>query len=238
MLIDAHAHYHRPDELPARRGVRTLFCGTNPETAAQALALRGKTLLASCGLHPWQADRFTVTDMLPYIMQSAALGEIGLDNVWTDADMDAQRRAFTEQLDLAQRLGLPVILHTKGMEAEIAEILLPYAMPKLVHWYSCGKHLEKYLAQDCYFTVGPDHGTNPAVQAVLKSVPPERIMTETDGLEAVAWALGRPVAADEIKAVIQGELKAIARIHGISLFEAEDRVEENLARFLKGKGKF
>lgn len=238
MLIDAHAHYHRPDELPARRGVRTLFCGTNPETAGQVLALRGDDRLVSCGLHPWQADRFTVSDMLPYIRQSAALGEIGLDSVWTDVDMDVQRRAFTAQLDLAQRLGLPVILHTKGMEAEIAEALQSCAMPKLVHWYACGEHLEKYLAQGCYFTVGPDHRTNPAVQAVLRSVPPDRILTETDGLDAVAWALGRAVAADEIKSVIQGELKAIAQVHGISVFEAEDRVEENLARFLKGKGKF
>ena len=72
MLIDAHAHYKRPDELPARRGVCTLFCGTNPETAAQALALRGHGRMASCGLHPWHADRFTVTEMLPYIEQSAA----------------------------------------------------------------------------------------------------------------------------------------------------------------------
>ena len=238
MLIDAHAHYLRPDELAARRGVRTLFCGTNPDTAVQALALCGDSRLASCGLHPWQADRFTVADMLPYIVRSAALGEIGLDSVWTDVDMEVQRRAFTAQLDLAQRLDMPVILHTKGMEAQIAEALLPYAMPKLVHWYSCGDHLEKYLAQDCWFTVGPDHRTNPAVQAVLRAVPPERILTETDGLEAVAWALGRAVAADEIQAVIEGELKAIARVHGISVCEAEDRVEANFTRFLTGEKNF
>jgi len=232
MLIDAHAHYQRPDELVARRGVRTLFCSTNPATAAQALALRGESRLASCGLHPWQTDRFTVADMLPYIARSAALGEIGLDSIWCNVDMDIQRRAFTAQLDLAQQLDLHVILHTKGMEAEIAEALSSYAMPKLVHWYSCGEHLEKYLAQDCYFTVGPDHRTNPAVQAVLRSVPPDRIMTETDGLEAVAWALGRDVVPEEIKAVIQDELAAISRVHGISIFEAEDRVEENFARFM------
>lgn len=232
MLIDAHAHYRRPDELSARRGVRTLFCGTNPETAARILALRGNGRLVSCGLHPWHADRFTVAQMLPYIKQSAALGEIGLDSVWTDVDMDVQRRAFSAQLDLAQRLGMPVILHTKGMEAEIAEALLPCAVPKLIHWYSCGEHLEKYLAQDCYFTVGPDHRNNPAVQAVLRSVPPDRILTETDGLEAVAWALNRAVTAEDIQAVIEDELEAIARVHGIGIRDAEDRVEENFARFL------
>ena len=235
MLIDAHAHYHCPDELPARRGVRTLFCGTTPETAAQALALRGNGRLVSCGLHPWHADRHTVAEMLPYIEQGVALGEIGLDSVWTNVDMNVQRRAFSAQLNLAQRLDMPVILHTKGMEAQIAEAILPFTVPKLIHWYSCAEHLEKYLAQDCYFTVGPDHRANPAVQAVLRRVPLDRIMTETDGLEAVAWALNRKATAEDIRAVIEGELRAIARIHGISVFEAENRVEENLARFLGGR---
>jgi len=235
MLIDAHAHFNRPDELAARANVRTLFCGTDPDTAARALALRGENRLACCGLHPWQADRCTVAEMLPYIKESAALGEIGLDSVWCDVDMAVQRRVFAEQLDIARQLGLPVVLHTKGMEAEIARTVRPYPMPKLVHWYSCTEHLDKFLAQDCWFTIGPDHETNPAVQAVLRRVPLARILTETDGLDAVEWALGRPVSAGEIEGVLRGELRAIAAVHGIEEGEAEERVEENLERFLSGR---
>ena len=232
MLIDAHAHFNRPDELAARAHVRTVFCGTDPVTAARVLALREENRLVSCGLHPWHADRCTVAEMLPYIKESAVLGEIGLDSVWCSVDMAVQRRAFAEQLDIARQLGLPVVLHTKGMEAEIAEALLPYSMPKLVHWYSCMDHLDAFLAQDCFFTVGPDHETNPAVQAVLRRVPLERILTETDGVDAVEWALGRPVSPDEIEGVLRGELRAIAAVHGIDEDEAEKRVEENLNRFL------
>lgn len=234
MLIDAHAHFNRPDELSARADVRTLFCGTNPETAAEALALRGENRLVSCGVHPWYADRFTAADMLPFIEESVALGEIGLDSVWTGVDMAVQRRAFLEQLDLARQLGLPVILHTKGMEGEIAKAIRPCAVPKLVHWYSCDDYLFDYLDQDCYFTVGPDYGTNSAVQAVLRHVPLDRILTETDGLDAVAWALGRPVASAEIDSVLRGELVAIARVHGIDPAKAEAKVEANFERFLKG----
>ena len=234
MLIDAHAHFNRSDELAARADVRTLFCGTNPDTAAKALALRGENRLGSCGLHPWHSDRFTVADMLPFIRESVALGEIGMDSVWCEVDMAVQRRAFLEQLDLAQRLGLPVILHTKGMEGEIARTLRPFTVPKLVHWYSCEDHLFDYLDQDCWFTVGPDYGTNPAVQAVLRHVPLNRILTETDGLDAVAWALGRPVASEEIDSVLRGELVAIARVHGIDPAEAEVKVETNFEQFLNG----
>ena len=232
MLTDAHAHFTRSDELSARADVRTVFCGTDPQTAAQALSLRGKDRLASCALHPWVADRYTVEEMLPFIRQSDALGEIGLDDTWCEVDMAIQRRVFTDQLELAQQLGMPVILHTKGMEREIAQTLRRYTMPKLVHWYSCNEYLDQYLDQDCYFTIGPDHAENPAVQRVLRSVPLGRVLTETDGLDAVAWALGRPVTANEIENVLRGELRAIADVHGIAESDAQAQVEANLDRFL------
>ena len=204
----------------------------DPESAARILALRGQNVLVSCGVHPWQAERVTLDDMRPFIRQCAALGEIGLDSVWTDADMDVQRRVFIEQLELAEALRLPVILHTKGMEGEVARILRRYTVPKLVHWYSCERYLEDYLEQGCYFTVGPDYESNPAVQAVLRRVPLDRVMTETDGLDALAWALNRPVAADEIEAALRGELRAVAAVHGISEAVAARQICDNLDRFL------
>ena len=235
MLIDAHAHFCRPDELAVRRGIRTVYCGTDPVSAARALALRGENARISCGLHPWHADGAEVSDLLPFIRESDALGEIGLDSVWCDVDMDRQRAVFARQLGLAAALGLPVILHTKGMEAEIARTVERCPARKLVHWYSCMEHLDDYLAQDCYFTVGPDYETNPAVRQVLRRVPLARILTETDGLDAVAWATGRPAGPDAIPAVLRGELAAIAEAHGITPAEAEVQVEVNLARFL-GEG--
>ena len=216
--------------------VRTVFCGTDPTSAAVALSLRSENRLVACGLHPWHADRFTVAELLPFIRESAALGEIGLDCVWTDVDMAIQRRAFVEQLDLAQGLGLPVVLHTKGMEGEIARTIRGCDVPKLVHWYSCGEYLSDYLDQDCYFTVGPDYESNSAVQTLIRRVPLDRLLTETDGLEAVAWALNRPATPDMIEEILRGELEAIARAHGVSPEEAERRVEANLDQFLSRRG--
>ena len=235
MLVDAHAHYARPEELEVRRGIRTVYCGACPDSAAKALSLRGESAAVSCGLHPWYADRFDVEDLLPFIRQSDALGEIGLDSVWTGVDMDRQRAAFRRQLDLALELGLPVILHTKGMEAEIARTLADYPLRKLVHWYSCAKHLPLYLAQDCFFTIGPDHATNPAVRRLLERVPLNRVLTETDGLDAVAWALGRPASPADLPVALRGELAAIAAAHGLTPAGAERQVEQNLDAFLYGR---
>lgn len=236
MLTDAHAHFCRPDELVARRGIRTLFCGTDPETAAQALALPGNHPV-SCGLHPWHADRRRAQDMLPFIRRSVALGEIGLDSVWTGADMARQREAFVWQLELAAQLDMPVILHTKGMEREVANTVARYPVRKLVHWYSCDEHLSLYLDQDCWFTVGPDWAVNPAVRQVLRRAPLERILTETDGLDAIAWAQSRPAEPGDIRRALRGELRAIADAHGITPDEAEAQVAANLDRFLYGREK-
>lgn len=227
MLIDAHAHWDRP-----RPDVLTMFCGTEPESALRVLGEKSDSVIVCCGLHPWHAEKFSVRDMLPYIEQCPVLGEIGLDSVWTDADMDVQRKAFHEQLELAQRLNKPVVLHTKGMEAEIARAIAPYSVRKLVHWYSCEEYLDLYLEQDCYFTVGPDFAVNPAVQQVIRRAPLNRLLTETDGMEAVEWALGRAVLPEEI---LSAGLKAIADVKGISEEEAEETVYANLMRFIYGE---
>lgn len=234
MLVDAHAHYSGPAELPVRRGMRTLFCGDRPETAARVLALRSNAMPVSCGLHPWYADRHALREMLPFIRQSDALGEIGLDSVWCDVDPARQLDALRRQLALAQALRLPVVLHTKGMERKIADEIAGRPLRALVHWYSCMEHLDAYIALGCWFTVGPDHAVNPAVRQVIRRVPPDRLLTETDGLEAVAWALGRPVSPDELPGVLRGELRAIAAARHLTEEEAERLVERNFDAFLYG----
>lgn len=229
MIIDAHAHIDvdRPDVL-------TVLCGTEPVSAEKVIAMRNDRVIASCALHPWYAEKHSVSEMLPFIEQSHVLGEIGLDSVWTDADMNAQRKVFHEQLELAAALKKPIVLHTKGMEKEIAGAIAKYDLRKLVHWYSCEEHLEMYLEQDCWFTVGPDHEANPAVRQVIERAPLCRLLTETDGLSAVEWALNRPVRAEEIGSVLRGELAAIARIKGIPVEEAERIVYRNLIEFVYG----
>lgn len=226
MLIDAHAHMDVP-----RPGMLTLLCGTEPISAAKVVRLSDKDVLPCCALHPWHAEEHSVLEMLLYIEKCPVLGEIGLDSVWTDADMDAQRKIFHQQLDLAQRLSKPVVLHTKGMEKEIAETLRPYTMRKLVHWYSCEEFLDMYIEQDCWFTVGPDFAVNPAVQQVLRLVPLNRLLTETDGMDAVEWALGKRVSPEEI---IRAELRAIAEAKKISAEEAERIVYDNFMSFVYG----
>ncbi len=234
-LVDAHAHLGGEREMLARKDILTVMCATEPESAKRVLSLAGERVIASCALHPWNAETCTLEDMIPFIQSAPVLGEIGLDCVWTDADMDAQRRIFTSQLELAARWNKPIVLHTKGMEKEIARTIEPYPVRKLVHWYSCMDDLDDYLAQDCYFTVGPDHAANPAVRQVMARAPIDRLLTETDGMSAVSWAIGREAAPEEVGCVLQGELDAIARAKDLTPEAAREIVYNNLMRFIYGK---
>lgn len=237
-LVDAHAHLGSERERQARREIMTVLCGTEPVSAAEVLRLQNKFTLVSCALHPWNVEKSSVEELLPFIEASPVVGEIGLDSVWTDADMTRQRSAFIRQLELAEAMGKPIVLHTKGMEAEIARTIRHYGMRKLVHWYSCMEHLDSYLEQDCYFTVGPDYADNPAVAQLLHSVPLDRLMTETDGMSAVNWALGYAVEPERVGQVLERELRAIAEAKKVSFDEARAAVYNNLRRFVYGAENF
>ena len=112
-----------------------------------------------------------------------------MDSVWCQVPLKIQEEKFRQQLELAEKAGKPVILHTKGQEKQVASIIRQYPNRYLVHWYSCEDYLEEYLDLDCWFSVGPDVWWNPAVQKVAGVVPLDRLLVETDGLAAVRWAM-------------------------------------------------
>jgi TatD DNase family protein len=235
-MTDAHAHIGTDVELIVRlkRGIRTMLCGTEPASAAEVVRLAGQSplFIPCCALHPWKAAAFRPEDMLPFLDVCPVVGETGLDSVWCDTLPDAQMEALLWNLDYAQRAGKPVVLHTKGMEREIARILRNYSMPKLVHWYSCEEPPTDYLDQDCYFTVGPDAETNAAVKQVIALTPLERLLVETDGLAAVEWALGRIVPSEELPDVLSAGMRVIAVVKRLPLEAVEAALERNFDNLL------
>lgn len=199
IVYDAHAHAGDAAEHAIRQalGIRTMLSCGNPKQAreGETLCARYPAFTMTAGVHPWYAAKTRLTDMLPYMERAALVGEIGLDSVWCDTPMDAQRRMFSAQLDWAAANGKVIVLHTKGCEEEIAKAVEGFPHPVVVHWYSGARDaLERFLAQGCYFTIGPDIAVNPYVQTVAALVTDGRILFETDGMDAVRWALGGDAA--------------------------------------------
>ena len=195
VVTDAHAHVKTKAEAleRIREGIPTMVCGTDPEDARWVMELchmpeAEGILFPVFGLHPWYADQWKVEDMMPYLEKCQVIGEIGMDSLWCNVPLKRQKEVLEKQLQIAAEWKKPVVLHTKDQEREILELIKKYPNTYLVHLYSADHDLDGYLDLDCYFSVGPDVIWNPAVQQVAKRVPENRILLETDGMDAVKWA--------------------------------------------------
>lgn len=235
-IYDGHAHWGTEQERAFRRsqGIITMVCaGTPPEAARLMAETEGdKFFLPAAGLHPWHSAEYSVEAMLPYLEAAPVIGEIGMDSVWCRVPMETQRAAFKEQLEIAGRLKKPVVLHTKGMEEEIGEMIAAVSNRYLVHWYSSMDHLDRYLKLGCYFTLGPDLAVNPAVRQVAERAPADRLMVETDGFSAVTWALG-DMPLERLPGILRENMELTAQIKGLPMEKMAELMKENFLRFIK-----
>ena len=240
MLIDAHTHLRLEDRAPLVKNLLSedlllIVNGSTSEECAALLSLsreaRGRFLL-SFGVHPWNASRKALSSMLPYLPMACAVGEIGMDAVWCETPHDVQRDVFIAQLEVAQQNGKPIVLHTKGYELEVADIISAYTVRKLVHWYSCADYLGFYVEQGCWFTVGPAV-SDPAVLQVAACVPLDKLLLETDGFEAVHWASGETLDIGGYRSHLYRRMCELATLRGVTVEYLEKRMEENLSAFLR-----
>lgn len=236
IVFDAHAHVHSVKETVLRQklGIRTMISAGNPEQAKKAFETAEiyPVHTVTAGLHPWYTAAFSPETMRTYMARTPVIGEIGMDSVWCDVPLDAQRKAFIYQLDMAREMKKPVVLHTKGCESEIARIIGKYDVPFIVHWYSGEEtELKPYLEKDCYFTIGPSVGVDPLVQNVARMVPANRILFETDGMDAVSWAIGE-TPVEDLSKVLENSVRIASAIRGCTAAELCEHANRNYFRLI------
>ena len=210
------------------------------------------------GIHPWYADQWEPKDWGEYYQNVPMIGEIGMDNLWCDVPLDKQQRILEEQLTIAADLHKPVVLHTKGCEKRIAQIVKDYPYPVLVHWYSGdAESFDLFMNQGCFFTLGPDTGfftlgpdtgldlpDDSSAPSLLEHVPLDHLFVETDGLNAILWAYEMaghtpPQSADAdpapgfsiIKSTLNMSVECTALHHGLTKEETLQQINQNLAAF-------
>ncbi|PJF34844.1 MAG: hydrolase TatD [Candidatus Thermofonsia Clade 1 bacterium] len=209
MLIDTHCHFNFEAFASDRdaiwqealaHGVRRLI---NPavdlESGAQALELAARYdgVYAAVGIHPNYTANYTPSLLDQIAAQAAqpkcvAIGEIGLDYYWDESPKAQQWRAFEDQLTLAARLGLPVIIHNREATADLLRILSAWqatlsaeqrARIGVLHSFSASSEsAEQALALGFYLGFsGPiTYKKADALRAVAAQVPLERLLIETD----------------------------------------------------------
>jgi TatD DNase family protein len=243
-LIDAHAHLdeYGDEELDRVRGelaehrILTISTAMDPASYRRAQAVAGgcRLILPTFGIHPWKApdwaDRLDEIDRL--IADSPMLGEIGLDHRFVEdaAQHPAQRRVFEHFLAAARAQRKIVNLHTSGAEAEVLDLLRAFAVERtIVHWYAGPLDvLDGFIGHGAYFTLGVEVLTSRPIQEIVRRIPADRLLTETDnprGLEWLTGAIGMPGILAEVVAVVAG-------VRGTTSAAIRGAVAENLARLL------
>jgi TatD DNase family protein len=149
------------------------------------------TLFPTLGLHPtsveanWRDEMDAVEKALPE-HKIWAIGEIGIDCYWSKEFLEQQKEAFRIQLEMAEKLDLPVIIHSRESTELIINVLKDYKTHNLrgvFHAYSGSTETYRELQRlgDWYIGIGGVLTYKKAsIAETVKEIPLERILLETD----------------------------------------------------------
>ncbi len=241
MYIDAHNHldYYKDHVAEAikrieKEKILTLACAVDVDSYFETKRLAsGSELIVPCfGIHPSKAWLFEdKLDTLDYLIkETPVIGEVGLDFHWVKVSdkFNAQRKVFDYFLEKAEDYGKVMNIHTKGAEEEVLERILAYDLvPPIIHWYS--GPLDVFwdlLDYGCYFTISVDAGFREETDDLIDLLPMDRILTETDGPDAMEWVMGAYGYPDAVKDVVAN----IADIKGVSEEEMKEIIFNNFTK--------
>lgn len=172
-----------------------IVTGTSTETSEQAAALAEHyphCLFATAGVHPhhakhWHQDTDPLLRQLAALPQVVAVGETGLDFNRNFSTPAAQQSAFEAQLALAADCGLPLFLHERdAFERQHAMLkdFRDHIHGGVIHCFTGDrKALYAYLDLDLYIGITGwvcDERRGLALQGLVKDIPAERLLIETD----------------------------------------------------------
>ena len=201
MLFDSHAHLNdeafaqdRAELLETFRDagvglVMNAGCSLASSREGIALAEAYPWIYCSVGTHPDTADEVNEEVLEVYRQMCShpkvkAIGEIGLDYYYETIHRDAQMRAFRMQMQLAEELDMPVIVHERDAHEDGMSIVKEFPKVKGVfHCYSGSAEMARQLV-DLGGYIGftgvlTFKNARKAVETAA-SIPLERILLETD----------------------------------------------------------
>lgn len=205
-FFDSHSHYNdkaydedREEILQAiyENGItKTVTIGYNVEKSKKAIEIanRKEFVYATVGIHPSDIEK-TEGEILAQIenirklalndKKVVAIGEIGLDYYWEKENKELQKFAFIKQIELANELQLPIVIHSRDAIMDTIEILKSNYRPKysgILHCCVLNKELIKTgLEAGLYISfAGSITFKNTKNTEIIKDIPNDRILIETD----------------------------------------------------------
>jgi TatD DNase family protein len=247
-IFDSHAHYDDErfdeDRLSAienqfQNGVEYIIncsCTIDASRKNLELAKDFKNLYVAAGIHPHDAESAnldTLYDDLKELSKAekmVAIGEIGLDFHYDFCERNHQQKVFIKQLEIANKLDLPVIIHDREAHELMYKILREYKPKGVIHCFSGSVELMKETVK-----LGMYVGLGGAVTFknarvpvdVAREVPIDRLLLETDA-PYMAPVPFRGKRCNSLMIDVTAE--KIADIRGISKAELISVTNENAKR--------
>ena len=204
MLVDSHCHLDfdvfdedRQETIQRARdaGVATMVTICTHVTRfnrIRAIAAADANIWCTVGIHPHQAEEEPVVSVEDLVSRAAhpevvGIGETGLDYYYDNSPRDLQQTSFRTHVAAARETGLPLIVHTRDADGDMADILEDEmgkgAFPGVLHCFSSGRRLaERALDIGFYISLSGIVTFKNAqdLRDIAQDVPVDRILVETD----------------------------------------------------------
>ena len=261
MFIDTHAHLwwdSYGDELQSviaraesAKVLKMIVPGTQVESSLASIKLAKKypeKIFAAVGVHPEETLgelKFEISELEKMIVDNRewirAIGEIGIDLFTEEMQqkLEEQKELFKEQLELAVKYDLSVIIHTRNSFDEAWEVLnsLPTLPRGQFHCFSVDEEaVVKVLAAGFYVSFAGNITWSKRVGRLVPLVPDNRLLLETDSpLMVPRDADGKPIGGTERNepANVAYLAQKIAELRGQKVEEVEKYTTENVNTLYK-----
>ena len=257
-FFDSHSHYNDEkfnvdrEQLiqdTYKNGTTKFVCaGYNIPSSLQAidLSIKYDFIYSICGISPNDIPQSEqqlwkdIEEISKIIKQNndkklVAIGEIGLDYYWNKENKELQRQAFIKQIELANKLELPIVIHSRDASVDTIDILKSYPVYKKGIFHCCQLNQEmirQALELGYYISfAGPITFKNAKnAEDCVQMVPMDRILIETDSpYLSPEPNRGKRNDSRNVKHVAQ----KIADIKGLSLEEVAKITYENAMRIFE-----
>ena len=247
-IFDTHAHYDDEKFNEDRdtvlknvfeHGVSLIVDpACDLESCEKTLELSSKYdfVYSAVGIHPHSAESDGIGDWLGKIREFAknkkvvAIGEIGLDYHYDFSPREKQKEVFAAQLELANELNLPVIIHDREAHADTLELVKKYRPKGIIHCFSgSAETAREFLKLGMYigFTGSVTFKNANKLLLAAEAVPEDRILLETD-CPYMAPVPYRGQRCDS--SLIPATAERLAEIRGTDAQTLIDRAFENGCR--------
>jgi len=247
MLIDSHAHLDSLEELPevlkrAREAEIEKIIAISSSLSSSAdtleIARTNENIYAAVGIHPHNAsttNEEVIRELESLIEEPkvVAVGETGLDYFYMNSEKEVQKKSLIEHINLGKKHGLPIVIHVRDADKDLAEILKTEDISSktgVIHCFT-GDYAQAKVYLDLGFYISfsgiVTFKKSEENRDAAKNIPEDRILVETDSpYLAPVPHRGKPNEPSYVRHVAE----TVAEVRGVVLEELAEITRANTER--------